>query len=45
MSQTANRQISDSLKHVESFSVQPSSIAIKTDIPLAMKSFENHTDK
>ncbi|CAF5102369.1 unnamed protein product, partial [Rotaria magnacalcarata] len=44
-SQTANRQISDSLKHVESFSVQPSSIAIKTDIPLAMKSFENHTDK
>ncbi|CAF3397944.1 unnamed protein product [Rotaria socialis] len=44
-SQTANRQISDSLKHAESFSVQPISIAIKTDIPLSIKSLENHTEK
>lgn len=45
ISQKVTRQISDSLKPIETFSVQPTSIAIKTDLPLVTKSFENDTSK
>ncbi|CAF0792217.1 unnamed protein product [Rotaria sp. Silwood1] len=43
--QSINCKVSDSLKNIDTFSVQPISIAINTDLPLITKSFDNNIDK
>ncbi|CAF4205658.1 unnamed protein product, partial [Rotaria sp. Silwood2] len=40
-----NCQISNSLKNIETFSVQPTCITINTNLPLTTKSFDNDIDK